>query len=150
MRGLLIDPKPVGHVLWQQLYLTSAALWIAGFLFVSQSLAHGTHARFLAPQAGEVVTKIVEVHVDNAPKAFPYIHLVVRQQLALMTAPIGKKKNGEEIWSGLVPLGDEGYFQEIDVSDWKPGPYAIEAKFVGDFVEHTNTRVFVVSGENTQ
>lgn len=151
MTDLLFGPEPLAHQFWRQKSLGSIVFLITGLFLGSQALAHGTHARFLAPQPGEATTGSVKVHIDETPKSFPYVHLTIRRQLALLTAPVAKRKAGKELWSGLVPLSEAGYVQALDVSGWTPGPYVIEAKFVGDFVEHTNSRVFVVAiGDSSQ
>ncbi len=106
---------------------------LAGLLLAGQALAHGTHATFLSPDSGAIVTKDAKVHIKQTPNAFPYVHITVRNV-----------STGSEKWSGLVPVSDDGYVQTIDVESWEAGSYVIEAQFLGDIVEQVQQRFVTV------
>jgi len=106
---------------------------LAGLFLAGQVLAHGTHATFLSPDSGAVVTKDTKVHIKRVSYRFPYVHITVRNV-----------STGTEKWSGLVPLSDDGYVQTIDVESWEAGSYVIEAQFLGDIVEQVQQRFVTV------
>ena len=102
-------------------------------VLAAQAGAHGTHATFLSPAEGAVIEDELLVHVKRASASFPYIHLSVRQQAS-----------SEEMWGGLVEIGDEGYAQSITLHGWQAGHYIVEVQFLGDTVEQKSQRLFLI------
>ena len=104
-----------------------------GLFLASQVLAHGTHARFISPDSGALISGALNVRIEKTPRPFPYVHITVRNTAT-----------GREEWSGLVPPGDTGYAQTINVEEWEAGTYVIEAQFLGDVVEQVRQRFITV------
>ena len=76
----------------------------------------------------------LNIHIKQVPQAFPYVHILVRAV-----------SGNAEMWSGLVPAGDAGYAQTLDIGGWDTGDYVIEAQFLGDIVEQVQHRVVTVA-----
>ena len=108
-------------------------VFLSGLFLAAQVLAHGTHATFISPDKGALVSGALIVHIEKVPHPFPYVHITVRNTTT-----------EDEKWSGLVPSGDAGYAQTIDLEGWEAGSYVIEAQFLGDIVEQTQKRFITV------
>ena len=104
-----------------------------GLSLVNGAVAHGTHARFISPAKGAVISGALNVRIEKTPHPFPYVHITVRNATT-----------ENEEWSGLVPPGDTGYAQTINVEEWEAGSYVIEAQFLGDVVEQVRQRFITV------
>lgn len=115
------------------------------------ALAHGTHPQFISPESEEAVQNVLVLHVESTEHDFPYVHVTIRPYSEttgeMSEATVGATAKQAESWSGLIPIGPDGYLQHIDVAAWSPGLYEIELRLIGDFMEHTEQRVFsVVAG----
>lgn len=108
-------------------------VFLGGLFLATQVHAHGTHATFISPDKGELVSDSMKVHIKKVPPSFPYVRITVR-----------KSATENEQWTGLVPLSDAGYVQTIEVKGWEAGSYVIEAQFLGDLVEQVQQRSIVV------
>ena len=108
-------------------------IFLGGLFLATQVLAHGTHARFISPDEGALVSTNLKVHIEKVRHPIPYVQIKVRNIAT-----------GYEKWAGLVPASDAGYVQAIDVAGWEAGSYVIEAQFLGDIVEDTYRRSIVV------
>ena len=109
------------------------AFLVLCWVLAAQAAAHGAHANFLSPAEGAVIEDELLVHVKRAGASFPYIYLSVRQQAS-----------SEEMWGGLVEIGDEGYAQSIDLNGWQAGRYVLEVQFLGDTVEQKSQRLVLI------
>lgn len=96
--------------------------------------AHGVHANFVSPDEGAVLRDQMVVHVKKPAAEIPYIHISVWQQ-----------SSGKEVWSGLVPVGKDGYVQDIELANWKDDEYSIVIQFLGDPIQEKTKRMVKIS-----